>query len=57
MLAETRELFMHLVKENLSVTHLIDSDFTFLNRRLAEHYGIEGVEGERMRQMEPSQRL
>ena len=52
MLAETRELFMHLVKENLSVTHLIDSDFTFLNRRLAEHYGIEGVEGERMRKVE-----
>ena len=52
MLAETRELFMHLVQENLSVTHLIDSDFTFLNRRLAEHYGIEGVEGEQMRKVE-----
>jgi len=49
MLAETREFFAHLMRENLSVEHLIDSDFTFLNRKLAEHYGIEGVEGEEMR--------
>lgn len=51
MLAETREFFAHLINEDLSVTNLIDSDFTFLNRRLAEHYGIEGVEGEAMRKV------
>lgn len=52
MLAETREFFGHLIDENLSVEYLIDSNFTFLNRKLAEHYGIEGVEGEAMRKVE-----
>ncbi len=52
MLAETRQFFSHLMDENLSVENLIDSDFTFLNRRLAEHYGIAGVEGEAMKKVE-----
>lgn len=55
MLAETREFFRHLIDENLSIENLIDSDFTFLNRKLAEHYGIEGleaVEGEVMRKVQ-----
>jgi hypothetical protein len=51
MLAETREFFAHLIDKNLSVANLVDSDFTFLNRRLAEHYEIEGVEGEAMRKV------
>lgn len=51
MLAETRLHFRHLVDEDLSIANLIDSDFTFLNRRLAEHYGIPGVEGEQMRKV------
>jgi hypothetical protein len=42
-------LFEYLVRENRSLVELIDSDYTFLNERLARHYGIEGVEGERMR--------
>ena len=52
MLAETREFFACLVRENLSVENLVDSDFTFLNRRLAEHYGIQGVVGEKMRKVQ-----
>jgi len=51
MLAETREFFAHLIDENLSVSNLVDSDFTFLNRKLAEHYGIRGVAGEEMRKV------
>ena len=51
MLAETREFFACLIDENLSVANLIDSDFTFLNRKLAEHYGIPNVEGEEMRKV------
>ena len=51
MLAETRLVFRHLIDEDLSITHLIDSDFTFLNRKLAEHYGIDGVKGEEMRKV------
>jgi hypothetical protein len=45
MLGETRLFFRHLLDENLSVTNFLDSDFTFLNERLASHYGIEGVKG------------
>ena len=51
MLAETRLLFGYLIDEDLSVTNLIDSDFTFLNRKLAEHYGIPNVDGEEMRKV------
>ncbi len=45
MLAETRQFFAHVLEEDLSVLNFIDSDFTFLNQRLAEHYGIAGVKG------------
>jgi len=51
MLAQTHEFFAHLISEDLSVGNLIDSDFTFLNRKLAEHYGIEDVEGEDVRKV------
>lgn len=51
MLAESRLFFGELVRENLSAANLIDSGFTFLNRRLAEHYGIDAVEGEAMRRV------
>jgi hypothetical protein len=47
MLGETRAFFRELIDKNLSTDHLIDSDFTFLNRRLAEHYGML-AEGEEM---------
>jgi hypothetical protein len=40
------------VREDRSLLELIDSDYTFLNGRLAEHYGIEGVRGREMRRVE-----
>lgn len=46
MLGETRHFFTHLLREDLSVLNFVDSDFTFLNERLARHYGIPGVEGQ-----------
>ena len=52
-IAQETELFLaELVAENLSVSNLIDSDFTFVNRRLAEHYDIPGVTGQHMRKIE-----
>ena len=48
---ETRLFFAELVTSDLGVRNLIDSEFTFLNRRLAEHYGISGVEGQHMRKV------
>ncbi|MDE2851061.1 MAG: DUF1592 domain-containing protein [Acidobacteriota bacterium] len=51
MARETRLFLAELLAEDLSVGNLIDSDFTFVNRRLAEHYGIEGVTGQQMRKV------
>src|SRR5439155_2646374 len=34
---------------NRSLLEMIDCDYTFLNERLARHYGIEDVKGEDMR--------
>ena len=48
---ETELFIAELVKENLSVANLIDSDFTFLNRRLAEHYRIDDVDGQQFRKV------
>jgi len=48
---ETEAYLNHLIQENLPVGHLIDSDFSFLNQRLAQHYGIEGVVGQQMRKV------
>ena len=46
---ETKLFLAHLIRENLPVKTLIDSDFTFLNQRLAEHYDFGGVYGQDMR--------
>jgi hypothetical protein len=48
---ETRAYLHHLIQENLPAGRLIDSDFSFLNQRLAQHYGIEGVIGQEMRKV------
>ncbi|MBC8148951.1 MAG: DUF1592 domain-containing protein, partial [Verrucomicrobiaceae bacterium] len=45
MLEETRRFFSETIRSDLGVGEFIDSDFTFLNRRLAQHYGIPGVQG------------
>ena len=46
------ELFVDsLVREDRSVTDLLDADYTFLNERLAQHYGVEGVYGSRFRRV------
>lgn len=38
MAQETRAYFAELIRKDLSVTNLVDSDFAFLNERLARHY-------------------
>ena len=48
MLDETHQFLQTMVDENLSVGTLIDSDFTFLNSRLARFYKIEGVAGDEL---------
>ena len=43
--------FDELLKEDLSLTNFVSSDFTMLNERLAKHYGIEGVKGHAFRKV------
>jgi uncharacterized protein DUF1592/uncharacterized protein DUF1588/uncharacterized protein DUF1587/uncharacterized protein DUF1585/uncharacterized protein DUF1595/cytochrome c len=45
MVKEMELFFSELLKNDLSLTNFVASDFTFLNERLAKHYGIAGVEG------------
>jgi hypothetical protein len=49
MRKETEEYFAHILRENRSVLELLDSDYTFVNEALAQHYGIGGVTGEGFR--------
>ncbi|NQV24648.1 MAG: DUF1592 domain-containing protein, partial [Rhodopirellula sp.] len=51
MLDETHQFLQTMVDENLSVGTLIDSDFTFLNSRLARFYKIEGVWGDELQRV------
>ena len=50
-LKETKLFFDEVLKNDLSLTSFVASDFTFLNARLAKHYGIPGVEGTEMRKV------
>ena len=48
---ETQLFFESIMRENRSVLDMLDADYTYLNERLARHYGIEGVRGERFRRV------
>ncbi|MFN0119895.1 MAG: DUF1592 domain-containing protein, partial [Blastocatellia bacterium] len=48
---ETEMFFESVLRENRSVLDLLDADYTFLNQRLAEHYGIRGVYGPQFRRV------
>jgi mono/diheme cytochrome c family protein len=51
MLKETELFFGAVVHEDRGILDLLDADFTFVNERLARHYGIRGVEGEEFRRV------
>lgn len=48
---EPLEFFNEVLKQDLPVTDFLDSDFLVVNERLAKHYGIAGVEGDRFRRV------
>jgi hypothetical protein len=48
---ETELLFEHIMRADRSVLELLTADYTFLDERLAKHYGIEGVYGSQFRQV------
>jgi hypothetical protein len=49
---ETELLFADVIREDRSVLDLLKSDHTFLNERLAKHYGIPHVYGSHFRRVE-----
>ena len=48
---ETELLFRSVVDEDRSVTDLLTADYTFLNERVARHYGVPGVYGDHFRRV------
>ena len=56
MRRETEMLFEHVVRDDRSLLELLDCDYTFLNERLAKHYGIDGVKGDEMRRVDAARR-
>ncbi|HEU0119709.1 MAG TPA: DUF1592 domain-containing protein [Bryobacteraceae bacterium] len=51
MIQETKRFFAHVVREDRPVTEFLNARYTFVNERLAKHYGLAGVEGPEMRQV------
>jgi hypothetical protein len=56
MYDEAAMFFETVMREDRSVLEFLDSDYTFLNERLAKHYGIAGVSGPQMRKVKLSDR-
>ena len=51
MRAEAELFFEEVVREDRSILTFLDADFTYLNARLARHYGIDGVQGKEIRRV------
>jgi mono/diheme cytochrome c family protein len=51
MVAEAERFFAEVLKDDLSLTNFVASDFSVLNARLARHYGVPGVEGWQFRRV------
>jgi hypothetical protein len=51
MRRETELFFESVLREDRSVRDLLKTDYTFLNERLARHYGIPGVYGSHFRKV------
>jgi hypothetical protein len=48
---ETEMLFQNIQRDDRSVMELLTADYTFVNERLARHYGIPGVYGSQFRRV------
>ena len=51
METETKLLVYDLIRRDAQVTDLLKADYTFLNERLAKHYGIKGIEGNKFKKV------
>jgi mono/diheme cytochrome c family protein len=48
---ETEMLFASIVREDRNLLDLLTADYTFVNDRLARHYGLEGIYGSHFRRV------
>ncbi len=48
---ETELFFEHIIRQDRSVLDFLNADYSFLNARLAEHYGVGGVRGDYFRRV------
>jgi hypothetical protein len=51
MFRETELFLAEVIREDRNILDLIDADFTYVNERLARHYGIKGVVGPEFRRV------
>ncbi len=56
MQRETELFFQAMIREDRNVLELLDADFTYVNGRLARHYGMQGIEGDEFRRVALSDR-
>jgi hypothetical protein len=52
MRRETELLFSSILNENRSILELLGADYTYVDERLAKHYGIEGVSGNEFKKVD-----
>ncbi|WDI42310.1 DUF1592 domain-containing protein [Bremerella sp. P1] len=50
--AEAIQLTTYIARENRSILDFLDADYSFLNDRLAKHYGLPQVKGRELRKVE-----
>ncbi len=51
MKQEVRRFLLEIVQQNRPIAMLIDADYTYLDERLAIHYGVDGVMGNEFRRV------
>jgi len=51
MRREAELFFENLLREDRSILEMLDADYTFMNERLAKHYGIPNVQGSYFRKV------
>lgn len=51
MARETMRFFRAVMDEDRNVADFLDANFTYVNERLAKHYGVAGVQGEEFRRI------
>ncbi len=52
MVAEATRFFARIVREDRSLLDILDSNYTYLTEELAQHYGVQGVLGRKLRLVE-----